>query len=58
MNPNGAMLTLLILGFIFDHIFAPKKDKLFCFVFVFFRSMYNVVCDLALYRQSEGLNIS
>ena len=41
-----------------DHIFGPKKDKLFCPVFVFRRGMSNAICDLVLYLQSEGLNIS
>ena len=55
---EAVVLTLLALGFIFDHIFGPKKYKLFCPVVVFCRVTYNVVCDLVLYRQSEGLNIS
>ena len=41
-----------------DHIFGPKKDKLFCPVFAFRRGMSNAICDLVLYLQSEGLNIS
>ena len=42
-----------------DHIFGPKKDKLFCPVFFFFRrGMSNAIYDLLLYLQSEGLNIS
>ena len=51
-------LIFLILEPIFDHIFDPEKGKLFCPVFVFRRGMYNGICDLALYLQSEGLNIS
>ena len=43
---------------IFDHIFGPKKNKLFCPVFVCHRGMSNVICDLVLYVQSEALNIS
>ena len=43
---------------ILDYIFGPKKDKLFCPVFVFCRDMSNANCDLVLYLQSEGLNIS
>ena len=50
--------TFLILGPILDHIFGPKKDKLFRHVFVFRRGMSNAICDLVLYLQSEGLNIS
>ena len=41
-----------------DHIFGPKKDKVFCPVFVFRSGMSNVICVLILYLQSEGLNIS
>ena len=52
------VLTFLRLGPIFDHIFGPKKDKLFCPVFVFCRGMSNAICDLVLYLQSENLNIS
>ena len=43
---------------ILDYIFGPKKDKLFCPVFVFCRGMSNANCDFVLYLQSEGLNIS
>ena len=52
------VLTFLILGSILDNNFGPKKDKLFCPVFVFRRGMPNAICDVALYLQSEGLNIS
>ena len=31
---EGDVITLLILWFIFDHMFAPKKDNPFCPVFV------------------------
>ena len=55
---EGNVLTFLILGPILDHIFGPKKDKLFCPVFVFRRSMSNAICDLVLYLQSGGLSIS
>ena len=51
-------LTFLVLRFLLDHIFGPKKDKLFCTVFVFRRDMPNVISDLVLYLQSEGLNTS
>ena len=46
------VLTLLILGFIFDNIipFLP--------VFVFHKSISNTICDIVLYLQSESLNIS
>ena len=47
-----------IFGPVLDNIFNPKKDKLFCSVFVFRRGMSNAICDLALCLQSEGLNIS
>ena len=52
------VLTFFILGPILDHSFGPKKDKFFCPVFVFRRGMSNAICDLVLYLQSEGLNIS
>ena len=52
------VLTFLILGSILDLSFGPKKDKLFCPVIVFRRGMSNAICDLVLYLQSEGLNIS
>ena len=48
----------MILGFILDHILGPKKDKIFCPKFVFHRGMSNAICDLVLYLQNEGLNIS
>ena len=48
----------MILGPILDHIFGPKKDKLFCPVFVSRRGMPNAIHGLVLYLQSEGLNIS
>ena len=46
---EAVVLTFLILGFILDHIFGPKKDKLFCPVFVLRRGMSNAVCDFELY---------
>ena len=52
------VLTFLILGPILEHIFGPKKDKLFWPVFVFHRGMSNAICGLVLYLQSEDLNIS
>ena len=48
----------MILGPILDHIFGRKKDKLFCPLIVFCKGMSNAICDLVLYLQSEGLNIS
>ena len=48
----------LIVGPILDHIFAPKKYKIFRPVFVSCRDMPNVIWDLVLYLQSEGWNIS
>ena len=52
----------MILGPILDHIFGPKKDKLFCPVFVFRRGMSNAICDLVLYLQEwklkQFMNIS
>ena len=52
------VLTFLILGPILDHIFGPKKDKLFYTAFIFRRGMCNAICDLVVYVQSESLNIS
>ena len=43
------LCSFLLLGFIFDHIFGPKKDNLFGFVFVFLRGMSNAISDLVLY---------
>ena len=48
----------MILGSTLDHIFGPKKVKLFCPILVFRRCMSNAICDLVLYLQSEDLNIS
>ena len=50
-------LTFSFLGFAFDKSFGPKKDYLFCLVFVIRRLMPNAICDLVLYFESEGLNI-
>ena len=47
----------MILESILNHIFGPKKDKLFCPAFVFRRGMSSAISDLVLYLQSEGLNI-
>ena len=58
MHKRRRCSNILILGPILDHIFGPKKDKLFCPVFVFRRGMSNAICDFVLYLQSEGLNIS
>ena len=51
-------IYIYILGPILDHIFGPKKDKLFCPVFFFRRGMSNSICARLLYLQSVGLNIS
>ena len=51
-------LTILVLGFISDHIFVPKEDKLFFPVFAFHKNVSNAIYDLVLYLQSEGLNFS
>ena len=48
----------MILGPILDHNFGPKKDKLFCPLFVFRRGMSNAICVLVLYLQSKDINIS
>ena len=52
------VLLFLILRPILDHILGSKKDKLFSPVFVYRWGMSNAICDLVLYLQSEGLNIS
>ena len=51
------VLTFFILGFIFDHIFDPKKDKLPCPVFFPRGGMFNAKWDLVLYLKSDGLSI-
>ena len=58
MIKEDDVLVFVMLGLIFDQIFGPKKDKLFCPVFVFRRAMSSAICDLVLYVQSEGSNIS
>ena len=50
--------TLLILWTILDHIFGTKKDNFFALHLFSARGMSNTICDLVLYLQSEGLNIS
>ena len=49
------VFAFLILGFIFDHIFGPKKDKHFWPVFVFHKDMSNAICDLVLYLHEYTL---
>ena len=61
MYERRACLTFFLLGFVFDDIFGPNKDYLFCLVFValyFCRHMSNAICDLVVYLKSDGLNIS
>ena len=48
----------MIQRFILDHIFALKKDKLFCPVIVFRRDMSNTICVSVLYLSNEVFNIS
>ena len=43
---------------ILNHIFCPKKDKLFGPAFVFRRWISSAIFDLVLYLEDEGLNIS
>ena len=57
MHRRSRYFNILILEFIFDCIFGPKKDKLFYPVFVFSRVMSNAIYDFVLYMQSEGLSI-
>ena len=47
----------LILWFVFNNIFDPKKDKLLFPVFASRIGMFNVIGNLALYLHSQGLNI-
>ena len=42
----------------FDKIFGPKKNDLFCPVFVFHRGMRIDILKYVLYFKNEGLNIS
>ena len=58
MHKKDEALIFLIIGSILDYIFGPKKDKLFCPVFVFYKSMSNAICHLVLYLETEDLNIS
>ena len=51
-------ILLQPLGFIFDDIFGPKKNDLFCPVFVFHRGMSIGILKYILYFNNEGLNIS
>ena len=51
-------ILLQSLGFIFENIFGPWKDKIFCPVFVFHRGMSNGTYGHVLYLNIEGLNIS
>ena len=57
---EAVVLTILILGFSYDHILNLKKDTLFCHVFTSRRGMYHATCYLCfvLSLQSKGLNIS
>ena len=58
MQKEDNVPAFLILGLILVHIFDPKKDKLFCHVFLFGIGRSNAICDLVLYLQNEGLNNS
>ena len=58
MHEKDVVLIFFMPEFIFHNIFGPKKNKLLSPVFVFGRDMSNVLCDLVLYMQSEGLSIS
>ena len=51
-------ILLQPLGLIFDDIFGPKKNDLFCPVFVFHRGMSIGILKYILYFKNEGLNIS
>ena len=51
-------IMLQPLRFIFDDIFGPKKNDLFCPVFVFQRDTSIGMLKYILYFKNEGLNIS
>ena len=51
-------IPLQSLGFIFNHIFGPKKGNLLCPVFVFHRGISNGISDFILYSKNESLNTS
>ena len=51
-------IILQPLGLIFGDIFGPKKNDLFCPVFVFHRGMPIGILEYILYFKNEGLNIS
>ena len=51
-------ILLQPLGLIFDDIFGPKKNDLFCPVFVFHRGKPIGIFKYILYFKDEGLNIS
>ena len=50
-------ILLQTLRFIFDNIFGPKKNDLFCPVFVFQRGMSIGMLKYILYFKNEGLII-
>ena len=50
-------ILLQPLRFIFEDIFGPKKNDLFCHAFVFQRDMYIAMLKYILYFKNEGLNI-
>ena len=58
MHERRHCLKVLLLWFILDQIFGPKKDNLTRLVFVFRRGISNDICDPVLYLKSEGLIIS
>ena len=51
-------IMLQPLGIIFDDIFGPKKNDLFCPVFVFHRGKHIGIIRYIPYFKNEGLNIS
>ena len=54
MHERRGCLRFLLIGFICDNIFGPKKDYLICLVFVLRTRMSKVIGDLVLYIKSEG----
>ena len=56
MRERRRCLTFLLLGFILDHVFGPRKDNLTCLVFVFRKDMSNGIYDPVLQLKREGLH--
>ena len=57
MRERKRCLTLLLLRFIFDRIFDPKKVDFFALYLFPVEFMSNATCDLVLFLKSKGFNI-